>query len=92
MKKLLLIGLGLVVSANAGFFTAVQSAGDEEIKTQKRSLDTYGLNPRAYVFSIEEKDGAKQPMQCVIVYTEQDLGEKNAKSTAPVMQCIKIEK
>jgi hypothetical protein len=29
-------------------------------------------------------------MQCVIVYTEQDLGEKGPKSTAPVMQCIPL--
>lgn len=86
MKKILgLTILGLLVSANAGWITSVQSATDKAIETEKRQLATYGQNPRAYVFTVEAKDGAKTPMQCVIVYTEQDLGEKNAKSTAPVM-------
>ena len=89
MKLLLLIALALY--ANAGWITSVQSATDATIDTQKRQLGTYGQNPRAYIFIITEKDGAKSPMQCIIVYTEQDLGEKSAKSTAPVMQCIPLK-
>ena len=49
------------------------------------------MNPRIYLFTVEAKDGAKSPMQCIIVYTEQDLGEKSAKSTEPVMQCIPLK-
>lgn len=89
MKLLLLIALALY--ANAGWVTSIQSATDATIDTQKRQLGTYGQNPRAYIFIITEKDGAKSPMQCIIVYTEQDLGEKSAKSTAPVMQCIPLK-
>lgn len=88
--KLLISASLLAVSANAGWVTSVQSATDKAIDTEKRQLATYGQNPRLYVFTVTEKDGAKQPMQCIIVYTEQDLGEKNAKSTAPVMQCISL--
>lgn len=91
MKKLLGLLLITGIYANAGWITSAQSFNDEEIKTEKRSLDTYGQNPRAYVFTIGQKDGAKTPMQCVIVYTEQDLGENKAKSTAPVMQCIELK-
>ena len=90
MKSLLLI-IALTLYASAGWITSVQSATDATIDTQKRQLGTYGVNPRAYVFTITEKDGAKSPMQCIIVYTEQDLGEKSAKSTAPVMQCIPLK-
>ena len=90
MKSLLLI-IALALYASAGWITSVQSATDATIDTQKRQLGTYGVNPRAYVFTITEKDGAKSPMQCIIVYTEQDLGEKSAKSNAPVMQCIPIK-
>lgn len=89
MKKLLL-SISLAAFANAGIITSIQSMTDTGISTEKRQLETYGQNPRAYVFTVEEKDGAKQPMQCIIIYTEQDLGEKNAKSTAPVMQCIEL--
>ena len=88
--KLLIAASLLAISANAGWVTSVQSATDKAIETEKRQLATYGQNPRVYIFSVTEKDGAKQPMQCIIVYTEQDLGEKNAKSTAPVMQCIPL--
>lgn len=90
MKSLLLI-IALALYASAGWITSVQSATDATIDTQKRQLGTYGQNPRAYVFTITEKDGAKSPMQCIIVYTEQDLGEKSVKSTAPVMQCIPLK-
>ena len=90
MKSLVLI-IALALYASAGWITSVQSATDATIDTQKRQLGTYGQNPRAYIFIITEKDGAKSPMQCIIVYTEQDLGEKSAKSTAPVMQCISLK-
>lgn len=90
MKYLLLI-IALALYASAGWITSVQSATDATIDTQKRQLGTYGVNPRAYVFTVEASDGAKSPMQCIIVYTEQDLGEKSAKSTAPVMQCIPLK-
>ena len=90
MKSLLLI-IALALYASAGWITSVQSATDATIDTQKRQLGTYGQNPRAYIFIITEKDGAESPMQCIIVYTEQDLGEKSAKSTAPVMQCIPLK-
>ncbi len=90
MKSLLLI-IALALYASAGWITSVQSATDATIDTQKRQLGTYGQNPRAYIFVITEKDGAKSPMQCIIVYTEQELGEKSAKSTAPVMQCIPLK-
>ena len=90
MKYLLLI-IALALFANAGWVTSIQSATDSSIDTQKRQIATYGQNPRAYVFTVEAKDGAKSPMQCIIVYTEQDLGEKSAKSTAPVMQCIPLK-
>ena len=90
MKSLLLFAI-LTVYASAGWITSVQSATDATIDTQKRQLGTYGVNPRAYVFTVEASDGAKSPMQCIIVYTEQDLGEKSAKSTAPVMQCIPLK-
>lgn len=89
MRKLLLLSL-LALFANAGVITSIQSFTDKGISTEKRNLETYGQNPRAYVFTVEAKDGAKTPMQCVIVYTEQDLGEKGPKSTAPVMQCIPL--
>lgn len=90
MKSILLI-IAWALYASAGWITSVQSATDATIDTQKRQLGTYGQNPRAYIFTITEKDGAKSPMQCIIVYTEQDLGEKSAKSTAPVMQCIPLK-
>lgn len=91
MKKIILLVLAFASFASAGWITSAQSFNDPEIKTEKRSLDTYGLNPRAYVFTVGAKDGAATPMQCIIVYTEQNLGEskKGGKSTAPVMQCIK---
>lgn len=88
--KLLIAASLLAISANAGWVTSVQSFTDKSVETQKRSLATYGTNPRIYIFTVEEKDGAKQPMQCIIVYTEQDLGEKAPKSTAPVMECIPL--
>ena len=93
MKKLLIAAAVAAMAsvANAGWVTTVQSATDSSIDTQKRQLATYGQNPRAYVFTVEAKDGAKTPMQCVIVYTEQDLAEKGPKSTAPVMQCIPLK-
>ena len=90
MKPLLLI-IALALYASAGWITSVQSATDATIDTQKRQLGTYGANPRIYLFTAEVKDGAKSPMQCIIVYTEQDLGEKSTKSTAPVMQCIPLK-
>ena len=90
MKSILLI-IALALYASAGWITSVQSATDATIDTQKRQLGTYGVNPRAYVFTVEASDGAESPMQCIIVYTEQDLGEKSAKSTAPVMQCIPLK-
>ena len=90
MKSLLLI-IALALYASAGWITSVQSATDATIDTQKRQLGTYGQNPRAYVFTIKQSDGAESPMQCIIVYTEQDLGENSAKSTAPVMQCIPLK-
>ena len=90
MKSIILI-IALALYASAGWITSVQSATDATIDTEKRQLGTYGQNPRAYIFIITEKDGAKSPMQCIIVYTEQDLGEKSAKSTAPVMQCIPLK-
>ena len=90
MKSLLLI-IALALYASAGWIASVQSATDATIDTQKRQLSTYGQNPRAYVFTIKQSDGAESPMQCIIVYTEQDLGEKSAKSTAPVMQCIPLK-
>ena len=90
MKSILLI-IALALYASAGWITSIQSATDATIDTEKRQLGTYGQNPRAYIFIITEKDGAKSPMQCIIVYTEQDLGEKSAKSTAPVMQCIPLK-
>ena len=90
MRKLLLLPL-LALFVNAGVITSIQSFTDKGISTEKRNLETYGQNPRAYVFTVEAKDGAKTPMQCVIVYTEQDLGEKGSKSTAPVMQCIPLK-
>ena len=89
--KLLLLIIALALYASAGWITSVQSATDATIDTQKRQLGTYGQNPRAYIFIITENDGAESPMQCIIVYTEQDLGEKSAKSTAPVMQCIPLK-
>ena len=90
MKSLLLI-ISLALYASAGWITSVQSATDATIDTQKRQLGTYGVNPRIYLFTIKQSDGAESPMQCIIVYTEQDLGEKSAKSTAPVMQCIPLK-
>ena len=90
MKYLLLI-IALALYANAGWITSVQSATDATIDTQKRQLGTYGVNPRIYLFTIKQSDGAESPMQCIIVYTEQDLGEKSTKSTAPVMQCIPLK-
>lgn len=94
MKNLLSLvaAFAITTTANAGWITSAQSFTDKEIKTEKRSLDTYGLNPRAYIFNIGKDDGADVHMTCIIVYTEQNLGEsKNGgKSTAPVMQCVKF--
>ena len=90
MKSLLLI-IALALYASAGWITSVQSATDATIDTQKKQLGTYGQNPRIYLFTIKQSDGAESPMQCIIVYTEQDLGENSAKSTAPVMQCIPLK-
>ena len=90
MKSIILI-ISLALYASAGWITSVQSATDATIDTQKRQLSTYGQNPRIYLFTIKQSDGAESPMQCIIVYTEQDLGEKSAKSTAPVMQCIPLK-
>ena len=90
MKSIILI-IALALCASAGWITSVQSATDATIDTQKKQLGTYGQNPRIYLFTIKQSDGAESPMQCIIVYTEQDLGEKSAKSTAPVMQCIPLK-
>ena len=90
MKSLLLI-IALALYASAGWITSIQSATDATIDTQKKQLGTYGQNPRIYLFTIKQSDGAESPMQCIIIYTEQDLGEKSAKSTAPVMQCIPLK-
>ena len=57
MKSLLLI-IALALYASAGWITSVQSATDATIDTQKRQLGTYGVNPRAYVFTVEASDGA----------------------------------
>ena len=89
LKSIILLSL-LTLFANAGWVTSIQSATDKSIDTEKRQIATYGQNPRAYLFTVDAKDGAKAPMQCIIVYTEQDLGEKSPKSTAPVMQCIPL--
>lgn len=89
--KLIILIISLALYASAGWITSVQSATDATIDTQKRQLGTYGQNPRIYLFTIKQSDGAESPMQCIIVYTEQDLGEKSAKSTAPVMQCIPLK-
>jgi hypothetical protein len=95
MKKILgLLFIAGLSIANAGWVTSMQSATDKSIETEKRQLATYGINPRAYVFTVEAKDGAKTPMQCIIVYTEQDIGEnKKNGSTAivPAMQCIPLK-
>lgn len=91
--KLLIAASLLAISANAGWVTSTQSFFDKSIETEKRSIAAYGINPRAYVFTVTEKDGAKQPMQCILVYTEQDIGEnkKNGStSITPVMQCIPL--
>ena len=90
MRKLLLSLAAVATIANAGWVTSTQSFFDKSIDSEPRNLSAYGQNPRAYVFTVEAKDGAKTPMQCVIVYTEQDLAEKGSKSTAPVMQCIPL--
>ena len=90
MKSIILI-IALALCASAGWITSIQSATDATIDTQKKQLGTYGQNPRIYLFTIKQSDGAESPMQCIIVYTEQDLGEKSAKSTAPVMQCIPLK-
>ena len=90
MFKLLLSLAAVATIANAGWITSAQSFFDKSIDSEPRNLSAYGQNPRAYVFTVEAKDGAKTPMQCVIVYTEQDLGEKTPKSIAPVMQCIPL--
>ena len=96
MKKIAVMALLSLLgmeSLQAGWVTSIQSATDRSIETQKRQLATYGVNPRAYVFTVEAKDGAKTPMQCIIVYTEQELGEnKKNGSTAitPAMQCIPL--
>lgn len=98
MKKIAVMALLSLLgmeSLQAGWVTSIQSATDSSIETQKRQLATYGVNPRAYVFTVEAKDGAKTPMQCIIVYTEQELGEnKKNGSTAitPAMQCIPLGK
>ena len=91
MFKLLLSLATVATIANAGWVTSAQSFFDKSIDSEPRNLSAYGQNPRAYVFTVEAKDGAKTPMQCIIVYTEQDLGEKGPKSTAPVMQCIHLK-
>lgn len=91
MKKLLLSLITAASIANAGWITSTQAFFDKAIETEPRNLAAYGQNPRAYVFTVEAKDGAKTPMQCIIVYTEQDLGEKVPKSSAPVMQCIPLK-
>ena len=91
MRKLILSLVALATIAQAGWITSTQSFFDKSISTNPRNLSAYGQNPRAYVFTVETADGAKAPMQCIIVYTEQDLGEKSPKSTAPVMQCIPLK-
>jgi len=85
MKKLLLsltTAATLAVSAQAGWITSAQSFNDPEVKSNKFSLDTYGLNPRLYEFSTSKLD-------CIIVYTENDLAEGKQGKMAPVMQCVK---
>ena len=91
LLSILLLSIALALYASAGWITSVQSATDATIDTQKKQLGTYGQNPRIYLFTIKQSDGAESPMQCIIVYTEQDLGEKSAKSTAPVMQCTPLK-
>lgn len=94
MKKLLtLMLLGVILATNSygGFITSIQGAVAPKIKAKLNQIETAGQNPRAYVFTVDKKDGALVPMQCIMVYTEQDLGESKAKSTAPVLQCIKVK-
>ena len=88
MRKIILLLTLVALWANAGWITSAQSAMDPKIETTPNQLSTYGINPRLYVFTVTAKDGAVAPMQCIIVYTEQDLAESKGKSTAPVMQCI----
>lgn len=95
MKKLLLSLMALsllVVSANAGVWSAAQGLMAEKIDAKLNQLETAGVNPRAYVFTLTKgKNGAVANMQCIIVYTESDLGEKKGgKSVSPVMQCVKL--
>ena len=78
------------MTLNAGWITSAQGFVAQTIPSKMNTVETAGTNPRLYAFTVTKENGAQLSMQCVIVYTEQDLGEKNAKSTAPVMQCIKL--
>lgn len=89
MKKIVLLLTLTVLWANAGWITSAQSAMDPKIETTAHQLSTYGLNPRLYVFTVTAKDGATAPMQCIIVYTEQDLGESKSK---PNIEAQKIHR
>ncbi len=76
MKYLLL--LLLAISANAGLFTTVDTWNDLEVKPDKRfTVNTSGLNPRVYVFTVPN---SKPTMQCIQSYVE-------SKYKAPVMFC-----
>ena len=84
MKKLLLLGLlGSLVAANAGnMWSAVSGMTWSEIKTNKYTIDTAGVNPRVYEFVPK---GAQDRL-CVIVFSNAD-GKHTA--AIPVMQCFK---
>lgn len=79
-----------VISASAGVWSAAQGMVAPTLDSKMFSVETAGVNPRAYVFSVKKGKYSAVNMQCIVVYTESDLGEKKGgKSVAPVMQCVK---
>jgi len=85
MKKLILL-VGLIsMSAYAGnLFSQISGMTWNEVKTNKYTIDTVGINPRVYEFIPEN---AKDHL-CVIVFPNSD-GKHTA--AIPAMQCFKVK-
>jgi len=85
MKKLILLACLISMNAYAGnLFSQISGMTWDEVKTNKYTIDTAGINPRVYEFIPEN---AKDHL-CVIVFPNSD-GKHTA--AIPAMQCFKVK-
>jgi len=86
LKKLVLVLLlGSLSAIFAGnLFSQISGMTWDEVKTNKYTIDTAGINPRVYEFIPEN---AKDHL-CVIVFPNSD-GKHTA--AVPAMQCFRVK-